>query len=69
MAEITKIKMNGALIEEKDGQIYINGKHIETGKPTGLYFTLAILFSFMLGASALGFVLLFVEHLIKLMPV
>jgi len=39
---------NGVVVENKDGEIYVNGKHIETGKRTFLsYFTKYLLYSAM----------------------
>jgi len=42
---------NGTVVENKDGDIYVNGKHIETGKRT-----LSSIFS-MLGTCAFFFIL------------
>ena len=65
MTSITKIEMNGTLIEEKDGQIYINGKHIETGKPNRKDLTFAIFFGAILGVTLFGVMLASIEFLAK----
>jgi len=61
MATITKINMNGILIEEKDGHIYINGKHIDTGKPHKMDYTMAISFGIFLGVSGFAVLLTIIE--------
>lgn len=65
MGNISRIDINGTIIEEKDNEIYINGKHIDTGKPTGMDLTYMFLFGVIMGCSALAIVLSLLEHLGK----
>ena len=65
MIEVSKITINGMIIEQKDDKIIIDGKYLDTGKYNGMWLTWVFLIGVVIGASSLGIMLTIVEILLK----
>lgn len=65
MIEVSKITVNGKDIEEKDGEIFINGRHVDSGKYRGMWLSWMFLIGAFCGASGLAFLLILLEYLLK----
>lgn len=65
MASITKISMNGTMIEEKDGEIYVDGYHIKTGKGRKFDYGMTFIIGLIFGLAGFPLVLVLADFLAK----
>ncbi len=66
MIEVSKITINGMNIEQKEDNIYIDGRHIDTKKYKGMLLTTMFFLGAFVGVSTLTILLIAGEYLIKL---